>query len=89
MPGCAVRCMVVLVVLSVLDIFGGILWSIISIRFKYYERLSVESRVLDRGAPERCRHCCCLRVIAASSYYAEKRVVLLGFESYVGAFCAL
>ena len=70
---CAVQCVVVCVVLSVLDILGEILWSIIS---SYYERLSVESRVLDRGAPRRCRHCCCWRVIAASLYYTEKRVVL-------------
>ena len=64
----------VFVVLRVLDIVGEMLWSIIS--SYYYERLSVESRVLDRGAPSRRRHFCCCRVIAASSYYTEKRVVL-------------
>ena len=46
-PGCAVQFVVVFVVLSVLDVFGETLWPIIS---SYYERLSVESRVLDRGA---------------------------------------
>ena len=30
MPGCAVQCVVVFVVLSVLDIFGEMLWSIVS-----------------------------------------------------------
>ena len=56
-PGCAAQCVVAFVVLSALDIFGNILWSIII--SSYYERRSVESRVLDRGAPPRCRHCCC------------------------------
>ena len=71
---CWVMCGGVCFVLSVLDIFGEMLWPITSC---YYERLSVESRVLDRGAPPRCRRCCCCwRLIFASSYYTEKRVVL-------------
>ena len=73
MPGCAVHCVAVFVVLRVLGIVGDMLWSIIS---SYYERLSVESRELDRGAPPRRRHCCCFSGIAASPYYTEKRVVL-------------
>ena len=44
---CRVVCSVVFVVLRVLDLVGEILWSIIS---SFYEELSLESRVLDRGS---------------------------------------
>ena len=88
MPGCAVQCKVVFVVLRVLDIVGNILWLIVS---GYYERLSVESRVLDRGAPLRRRYCCCCRVIAASAYYTEEASCTWdgGLERMAGALCAL
>ena len=61
----------VFVVLCVLAVVGELPWSTIS---SSYERLSVESRVLD--ARERHRDCRCCRVVAASSYHTEKRVVL-------------
>ena len=52
---------VAFVVLRVLDIVGEILWSLIA---SCYERLSVESRVLD--AHQRRRHYFCCRVRTAS-----------------------
>ena len=68
-----VLCSVVFVGLLVLDISSGkhCVRSIIS---SSYERLSVESGVLD--APQRRRHRCCCTVMAASSYCTERRIVL-------------
>ena len=66
MSGCAVQCGVCCAACA-RYIVGKILWWIISCP---YERLSVESRVLD--ASQRRRHCCCCRLMSAFILHLEE-----------------